>query len=168
VSGIWRGAKAAYRGRAVKIPSEFREVNERKAAHFEVLLGVLKIVTHVKDLQAPDLPYWFSRVQSVVAQAEAIMAGAPDPEREPDIFVNRTHILLVLEESRVRDQIASILETDPTVTQLTAEAISDADIHAACLLVAAESDLSEERGAAEFHAALAAIREAERRQATPT
>ena len=41
--------------------------------------------------------------------------------------------------------------------------ISDADIRAACLAVADHTDLVEERGAAVFCAALAAIREAERR-----
>jgi hypothetical protein len=41
--------------------------------------------------------------------------------------------------------------------------ISDADVRAACLAVADRTDLSEEHGAAVFRAALAAIREAERR-----
>jgi hypothetical protein len=41
--------------------------------------------------------------------------------------------------------------------------ISDADIHAACLAAVEQSDLSEERGATEFRAALAAIRHAEQR-----
>ncbi len=38
------------------------------------------------------------------------------------------------------------------------------DIHAACCAVVEQIDLSEERGAAVFRAALAAIREAERRR----
>jgi hypothetical protein len=36
--------------------------------------------------------------------------------------------------------------------------VSDGDIHAACVSVAASIDLSEEIGAAEFRAALAALR----------
>jgi hypothetical protein len=43
--------------------------------------------------------------------------------------------------------------------------ISDGDIRIACLAVVERSDLSEERGAAEFRAALAAIRHAGQRHA---
>ena len=53
----------------------------------------------------------------------------------------------------------------PRSPVLTADAVNDADIHAACLAVVECSDLSEEQGAAEFRAALAAIREAEQRLA---
>jgi hypothetical protein len=58
-----------------------------------------------------------------------------------------------------------VIESDETLTAIPADAITDADIRAACLDVATHTDLSEERGAAEFRAALAAIRAAERRQA---
>lgn len=74
-----------------------------------------------------------------------------------------THVLLTLREDAVRDQIGQVIEADTTLTKLTADAICDADIHAACKAVVERSDLSEERGAAEFRAALAAIREAEER-----
>jgi hypothetical protein len=57
-----------------------------------------------------------------------------------------------------------ITESDATLPAIPADAITDAEIRAACLDVAAHTDLSKERGAAEFRAALAAIREAERRQ----
>ena len=79
VSGTWRGAESAYRGRALKIPSQFRERMQRQAEHFEVLLGMLKILAHVDDLQAPNLPQWLPRARAVIAKAEAILAGAPDP-----------------------------------------------------------------------------------------
>ncbi len=78
----------------------------------------------------------------------------------------RSHVLLRLDESSVRAQIAEVIETDETVTALTVDAVTDADIHAACSAVVELTDLSEERGAAVFRAALAAIREAERRHAT--
>jgi len=74
---------------------------------------------------------------------------------------NGEHVLLRICEDAVRAQIAQAIETDPALTQLTAEMISDGNIHAACLAVVEQSDLSEERGAAEFRAALAAIRHAE-------
>ena len=165
VSGVWQGVDAAYRGPALAIRSQFSEANRRKADHFETLLGVLKILAHVENLGAPDLPYWLPKAQAAIAKAEAILASAPDPTGEPDRFANRTHILVQLEEARVRDALASILEADPPLTQLSADAITDDDIRAGCVAVAAQTDLSEERGAAEFRAALVAIREAERRKA---
>ena len=167
ISGIWQGPKANYRQTALTVPSQHAEAIQRKADHFDVLLGVLKILAHIEDLAAPNLPYWLPRARAAIAKAEAILAAAPDPEGEPESVVNRAHILLQLGETGVREQIATILETDPSVTSLTADAVSDADIHTACLRVAAGTNLWEERGAAEFHAALAAIREAEGRQAAP-
>jgi hypothetical protein len=74
----------------------------------------------------------------------------------------RSHVLLRLNESAVRSEIAQMIETDETVTALTADAVTDADIYAACCAVVEQTDLSEERGAALFRAALAAIRAAER------
>jgi hypothetical protein len=68
-----------------------------------------------------------------------------------------------MREDAVRQQINQAIEADPTLTRLSADAVNDADIHTACLAVVECSDLSEEQGAAEFRAALAAIREAEQR-----
>jgi hypothetical protein len=76
----------------------------------------------------------------------------------------RSHVLLRLDESAVRAEIAEVIATDETATGLTADAVADADIHAGCCAVVECADLSEERGAAVFRAALAAIREAERRR----
>jgi hypothetical protein len=75
-------------------------------------------------------------------------------------------VLLRLDESAVRAEIAEVIATDETLTGLTAGAVTDADIHAACCAVVECADLSEERAAAVFRAALAAIREAERRRAS--
>jgi len=44
VTGMWDGADAAYRGRSVPIPAHFDEAVQRRAGHFEILLGVLKIM----------------------------------------------------------------------------------------------------------------------------
>jgi hypothetical protein len=162
VSGIWPGIGSAYTGSALPIPSQFAETIQRKAGHFEILLGLLKILAHVEDLEAPDLPLWLPKARSAVAKAEAILAGEPDPEGEAFSIVGKIHVLMHLEEARVRADVASIIEIDPA-PRLTADAVTDADIHAACLAVVASTDLSEERGAAQFRAALAAIREAERR-----
>jgi hypothetical protein len=78
----------------------------------------------------------------------------------------RSHVLLRLDEPAVRAEIAELIATDETLTGLTADAVTDADIHAACCVVVECTDLSEERGAAVFRAALAAIRQAQRRRAS--
>ena len=80
----------------------------------------------------------------------------------------RSHVLLRLDESAVRAEIAELIATDETLTGLTADAVTDTDIRAACCAVVECTDRSEERGAAVFRAALAAIREAERRRAAST
>jgi len=81
-----------------------------------------------------------------------------------DLGPARSHVLFRLDESAVRADIAEVIATDETVTGLTADAVTDADIHAACCAVVEQTDLWEELGAAMFRAALAAIREAERRR----
>jgi hypothetical protein len=78
---------------------------------------------------------------------------------------NGEHVLLRIREDAIREQIGQAIEADPTLTRLTAEMISDDDIRTACLAVVERSDLPEEQGAAEFRAALAAIRHAEQRRA---
>jgi hypothetical protein len=81
--------------------------------------------------------------------------GSIIPPSEPGV-----HVLLRLRENEVRDQITRVLEADETLAKITADAVTDADIRAGCLLVAERTDLSEEQGSAVFHAALAAIGEA--------
>ncbi|KAA5601751.1 hypothetical protein [Blastochloris sulfoviridis] len=87
-------------------------------------------------------------------------------EMEEDAGDDGVHVLLRLCEDTVRRQVAQIIEADPALTRLTTDAVSAADVHAACLAVIACSDLSEEQGAAGFRAALAAIRHAEQRLAS--
>lgn len=164
VSGIWRGTNAAYRGAALPIPSQFDDAVQRMAHYFELLLGVLKILARAPDLTAPDLHSWLPRAQAAIAKAEAILEDFL-AEREGDAGADGVHILLRIREDAVRAQIAQVIEADPTLTRLAVEAVSGADIRAACLAVVECSDLSEEQGAAEFRAALAAIRHAERRRA---
>jgi len=157
VTGIWLGADAAYSGETVPVPSHFDETIQRKAAHFEVLFGLLKIVIADEVAQRRTDAYWLARASAAVAKAEAILAGARDPD-EPLAPLRPFHVLAQLLEDRVRDQIAAIIETDPEFAHLTADSVADDDIRAACLAVAASIDLSEEIGAAEFRAALAALR----------
>ena len=71
-------------------------------------------------------------------------------EKEGDAANDGAHVLLRIREDAVRQQIDQAIEADPTLTSLTADAVNDADIHAACLAVVECSDLSEEQGTAEF------------------
>jgi hypothetical protein len=87
------------------------------------------------------------------------------PQKVADLEPARSHVLLRLDESSVRAEIAEVIATDETMAGLAADTVTDADIHAACCAVVEQTDLSEERGAAVFRAALAAIREAKRRRA---
>lgn len=78
-----------------------------------------------------------------------------------------SHVLLSLSEEQVRAEIGRIIETDETLTTIATVAVTDADIRAGCLLAVERTDLGEERASAIYRAALAAIHEAERRQAAP-
>ena len=159
VTGIWLGTDAAYSGETVPVPSHFDETIQRKAAHFEVLFGLLKIVIADQAAERRTDAYWLMRANAAAAKAEAIIDGARDPD-EPVAGPRACHILAQLQEDRVRDQITAIVETDPEFAGLRSATVSDADIHAACVSVAANIDLSEEVGAAEFRVALAALRAA--------
>jgi hypothetical protein len=60
----------AYHGRALPVPSHFDDAVQRKAEHFGVLLDLLKKLAHAGDTTA----------QAAIAKAEAILAGADDPQ----------------------------------------------------------------------------------------
>lgn len=79
VTGAWEGRDAAYSGRALAVPSQFDEQNQRKVAHFEVLLGLLKVLAHPPDSEPADGAFWRHCLDGAIAKAEAIIAGAPDP-----------------------------------------------------------------------------------------
>jgi len=159
VTGIWLGTDAAYSGETVPVPSHFDETIQRKAAHFEVLFGLLKIVVADQAAERLTDAYWLARATAAIAKAEAIIDGARDPD-EAVAAPRPCHVLAQLQEDRVRDQIAAIIETDPEFARLTADAVSESDIHRACMSVVANIELSEEEGAAEFRAAFAALRAA--------
>ncbi len=84
VTGVWEGRDAAYSGRALDVPSRFDEQIQRKAAHFEVLLGLLKVFAHAPDGEPIDGPFWRRRLTDAIAKAEAIIAGSPDPHADGD------------------------------------------------------------------------------------
>lgn len=109
---------------------------------------------------------------AVLITAEAILGKSTNDiledflaEREGHAVDDGVHVLLRIREDAIREQIRQVIETDSSLSRLTADAVSDTDIHDACLAVVERSDLSEEQGAAEFRAALAATRQAEQRLA---
>ena len=77
-------------------------------------------------------------------------------------------MLVRFDVSAVRAEIADVIAADETLTSLTADDVTDADIHAACCAVVEQTDLMEELGAAVFRAVLKAIREAEPRRTAST
>lgn len=80
VTGIWSGDVSPYSAPALPIPSHFGESIKRKAEHFEVLLGLLKVFAQPPDDGLSDEPFWRQRADSAIAKAEAILAGARDPD----------------------------------------------------------------------------------------
>lgn len=161
VTGAWEGRDTAYSGQSLQVPSHYDETLRRKADHFEVLLGLVKVLSGAAD--AADSAYWKERAALAAAKAEAILAGARDPE--PNAAMPRMHVLLCFDESEVRTMIGEVFAGDDALAALRPDAITDDDVHAACLAVAATTDLSEERGSALFKAALAAVQSAEQRHA---
>jgi hypothetical protein len=80
VSAAWPGKDSADRVSPLSIPSEFGEKLQRQADHFETVLGILKILTHTPGGDGADPTYWRERADAAIAKAEAILAGASDPD----------------------------------------------------------------------------------------
>ncbi len=159
VTGIWEGDNAAYAGSPITIPSQFEESVQRRARHFEILLGLLKMLFH--DVQAGRSPSgdWLAKSSWAIARGEAILAKAADPIEAPDT-PKPSHVLARLEEERVRSAIAAVLEVDRDFDGLSPVSVSDAEIQSACVSVLTAMDLSDAVSNAEFHAAMEAIRAA--------
>ncbi|MGG6898683.1 hypothetical protein [Rhizobium sp. BR 315] len=159
VTGIWEGENTAYAGSPIAIPSQLNEAIHRRAHHFEILLGLLKMLFH--DVQAAQSPSvdWLAKSAWAIARGEAILAYAPDPT-EPADAPKPSHILARLEEERVRSAIAAVLEVDRDFDGLSVGSVSDEEIQSACVSIVTTMDLSDAISNAEFHAAMAAIRAA--------
>jgi hypothetical protein len=80
VTGIWSGENAAYSGAAQPIPSHYVETPQRIALHFEVLLGLVKVLASQNDSERLDRTFWLERAQPAIAKAEAILAGGHEPD----------------------------------------------------------------------------------------
>jgi len=162
ITGVWEGAHSAYAGPSVPVPSQFDEAVQRRARHFEILLGLLKIFFDDAQAARPPSPDWLTRSAFEIARGEAILGNAPDPD-EPVDPPKGNHVLGRLQEEQVRNAIAAVLEVDDSFRALSPTAVTDDDIHTACLTIATTMDVSDVVGNAEFQAALAAIRAAHQR-----
>ncbi|ACI59565.1 conserved hypothetical protein (plasmid) [Rhizobium leguminosarum bv. trifolii WSM2304] len=162
ITGVWEGAHSAYTGPSVQVPSQFDEAVQRRARHFEILLGLLKIFFEDAHAARPPSLDWLARSAWEIARGEAILGNAPNPDKpvEPP---KANHILARLQEEQVRNAIAAALEVDDNFRALSPTAVTDDDIHTACLTIATAMDVSDVVGNAEFQAALAAIRAAHQR-----
>lgn len=78
ITGVWQGRDVAYRAPALPVPSHHRETLQRRADHFEVLLGLVKVLSG--DVKPSDRVFWRDRAQLVIDKAQAIIAGAKDPD----------------------------------------------------------------------------------------
>ncbi|NTI78607.1 hypothetical protein [Rhizobium rhizogenes] len=162
ITGVWEGGNSAYNGPSVPVPSQFDEGVQRRARHFEILLGLLKIFFDDARAARPPSPDWLARSAWEIARGEAILGNAPDPD-EPVGPPKATHVLGRLQEEQVRDAIAAVLEVDDNFRALSPAAITDDEVHTACLTIATTMDVSDVVGNAEFQAALSAIRAAYQR-----
>ncbi|MGE3874348.1 MAG: hypothetical protein AB7F74_15460 [Parvibaculaceae bacterium] len=168
VTGIWSGAKAPYRGDAITVPPHFDETIQRKADHFELLLGLLKIVVADARASRPTEPKWLAKANWAIALAEAIFEGARGPLSEEDA-PPLPHVIAVIDETRVREMLPGIVhDHHAEFGELRADDVREEDIHSACRQVAASTDLSREVWNATFQAGLAALRRHLRTAQAPT
>lgn len=156
VTGIWAGADAAYSGQSIPVPSHFAETVQRKARHFDALLGALS--TLLGDIQAERVTIADEKAKAAwaIAMGEAILEDARGPDaplpKPPVAFT-----LAVLDEDRVRRRIATLLATDRRFEGLTPQSVHDADIQAAFAAVSADAGLWRQVTYHEFQAADAAL-----------
>lgn len=162
ITGVWEGAHSAYTGPSVPVPSQFDEAVQRRARHFEIPLGLLKIFFDDAHAARPPWLDWLARSAWEIARGETILGRAPDPN-EPVDPPKTNYVLVRLQEEQVRNAIAAVLEVDDNFRALSPTAVTDDDIHTACLTIATTMDVSDVVGNAEFQAALAAIRAAHQR-----
>lgn len=168
VTGIWMGRDTAYQAAGEPIPSHHRETVQRKDDHFEVLLGLVKVLSGADG--TIDRSFWKERAVAAAAKAEAILAGAGDPGN-PTLSDSMddagaanvlTHVLLSFDEAEVRTRVGELIADRWAESTFPIDAFGVDVIRAACRSVTAVIVLTEERGLAVSKAALAAISSVER------
>lgn len=162
VTGIWKGEKAHFTGSSVPVPSQFDEVIQRRADHFEILLGLLKMMVHDAHATRGLPPYWRGKAAWAIAREH----GLPSVRRSaPRDRLHRRELphLARLHEDRVRSAIAAVLDVDDSFGSLLTDSVTDEEIQSACETTISMVDLSGVVSNAEFHARMTAIRSAARR-----
>ncbi len=84
VTGIRQGTEVVCRGRAIPVPAHFEEAGQRKAAHFELMLGLLRIIVGDAQARRPPPPGWLGKAEWAIARGEAILQGARGPDEPED------------------------------------------------------------------------------------
>ena len=162
ITGIWEGEKAHHTGSSFPVPSQFDEALQRRSAHFEILLGLLKMMVHDVGATRVSSSGWLAKAAWAVARGEAILAYAPDPQ-EPVGTPKPSHILAHLHEERVINAIVAVLDVDDSFGLLSPDSVTDEEIRSACENTISMVDLSDAVSNAEFQAAMTALRVAHRR-----
>lgn len=73
VTGVWKGADAAYRGEALEVPPPFGDSSARLVQQVETLLAILKEPARTIGLSATDFAGWLPRAKEAIAQTEALL-----------------------------------------------------------------------------------------------
>jgi hypothetical protein len=82
VTGIWAGESAAYSGAAQPIPAHYAETPQRIALHFEMLLGLIKVLASQGDVEKPDRAFRLERAQPAIGRRKRFsLASATRIER---------------------------------------------------------------------------------------
>jgi hypothetical protein len=79
VTGIWPASVAPYSQPSIAVPAHFGETVQRKAGHFETLLGLLKMI--LGDIRAGDMPRRRRKRAPGIAKAASITTGTIPPTR---------------------------------------------------------------------------------------
>lgn len=117
LTGIWEGENTVYAGSAISVPSQFDDPIQRCGRHFEILLGLLKMMYH--DARAARWPLlgWFAKYACAIARSEAILAGSPDPDASVDP-PKPGHGPARLQEEHVRSAKVTVLDVDDRFHQI--------------------------------------------------
>lgn len=73
VTGVWRGADAAYRGEAFAIPPAIGDVSDRLSRQVKTLLAILKEPAQPMGLSATDFTGWLPRAMAAIVETEALL-----------------------------------------------------------------------------------------------
>lgn len=82
VTGAWLGDVEPYSVEPLAVPTQFGETVQRQADHFGELLALVSSFAQLTALPAELRERWLPRAQAAVRKAEAILAGARDPDGE--------------------------------------------------------------------------------------